>query len=135
MEAGNDKKPLAGFAKQADWLVGDIVLGTLGRAGYHIVKMPMVGTALKYVGENIRDGYISAHEADLRKRLANAIVDLSTRTGKPVSSETIRQMAMEFEVAESAIDDVKKLVEIKTGQKNGSSEKKTPFPVPQVQTA
>jgi hypothetical protein len=125
MNNKTEKKPLEGLARAADHIVGDIVLGTLGRVAFHIGQVPVVGNACHYVGENVRDGYRAAEASSLRKRLAAAIVDATTKAGKPLSSDTLRSMAIDFGVPESSLDEVKRLVE-QTYQKKDAKAFPTP---------
>lgn len=122
------KKPLEGFAKTVDHIVGDLVLGTIGRVAYHTAQIPVVGDGLKYVGENIKDGYTAAGEAALRKKLASAVVKLARDTGKPASAETIRAMAKEYGVSEASLDDVKKIVEREMAPKETKAQGAFPTP-------
>ena len=42
------------LALTADHIVGDIVLGTVGQLGFHLGKVPGIGTAGAYVRDNVR---------------------------------------------------------------------------------
>lgn len=122
------KKPLEGFAKTADHIVGDLVLGTIGRVAFHVAQIPVVGEGLKYVGENVKDGYEAASEAGLRKKLANAVVKIARETGKPVGSETIRSMAREYGVSDASLEDVRKIVEREMAPKKEKAQGAFPTP-------
>lgn len=87
----------------ADVIVGDIILGSIGRAGYHVGKIPGVAKAGAYVKENISDGYHAAELAE-KKRKALASLQRITREGVAMSPATLRQIAEQNGLDSKALD-------------------------------
>jgi hypothetical protein len=124
--SASDKKPLEGFKKVADKIVGDYVLGTIGQGGFLLAKhVPGVGKAANYVAENVQDGYREAEQADSRRALARDIVECTRTLGSPMTSEQIKAKALKRGVPESALAEVKRLVDAETKPKAAAFPKPT----------
>lgn len=104
----------------ADHIVGDIILGGIGRAGFHLNKVPGVGHVGRYVGGNIRDGYRAAERNEHKREAIGAIRKLQTSSGVAFTPDQIRTMAVKAGVAEADLDAVQK-----AAQEHAASMKKT----------
>lgn len=92
----------------ADHVVGDIILGSVGRAGFHLNKVPGVGHTGRYIGQNIRDGYNAAERSEHKRNAIKSIRALQEKAGVGFTSEQIRVMATKIGVHEEDLDDVQK---------------------------
>lgn len=94
------------IANVADRIVGDIILGGIGRVAYHAQKVPGLGHAMRYVGENVRDGYVAAQTADYVRKAVSAIREVQAQTGLTLTCDQMRMLAREAGVREEDLDRV-----------------------------
>lgn len=94
------------IASVADKIVGDIVLGGIGRVAYHVGKIPGVKPVAAYIGDNIRDGYNAAESADLCRKAVAAIRQIQSDTGLTLTVEQMRCLARDAGVTDSDLDKV-----------------------------
>jgi len=87
----------------ADLIVGDMILGSIGRAGYHVGKIPGVAKAGAYVRDNVVDGYRAAELAE-KKRKALAALQRITREGVAMSPATLYQIGEQNGLDPKALD-------------------------------
>lgn len=99
------KNAMTGVAAGADKVVGDIILGGLGRCAFHLNNVPLVGDVTSYVGENVRDGYQAEALRCQKKTAARAIASLMARKDTPTSEE-IREFCVQSGVAPEHLDRV-----------------------------
>lgn len=76
----------------ADVIVGDIVLGSIGRAAFHVGKIPGVKAAGAYVRDNVKDGYVAAEVAEKKRKALAALVRIQ-KEGVAMSPETLACIA------------------------------------------
>lgn len=113
----------------ADHVVGDLFLGTIGQIGFHAAQLPVVGTGLRYVGENVADGYNEAKERAQIKKGAAALVSLTRQAGKDLNEVTIRNVAKEMGISEEQIEKMRQIAE---SQMRPARPGTQPFPAPAI---
>lgn len=124
------KKPLEGFAKLADKIVGDYVFGTIGYAAFHVGQIPGVKATGAYIGENIADGYNEAEQAKLRRAMASEVVKISKDLGSELTADQIRLKAEKYGIKGEDLDKVKALVANEFAPKQQKN-----FPTPGIPAA
>lgn len=112
MSEKKDKKGvLATVADGADKVVGDIILGGIGQGAYHLARVPGVGAAMRYVGENVGDGWNKAADAH-QKRVAVRLVQKIAAAKERPSAEKIREMCVEAGISAENLSKVEKACEM-----------------------
>ena len=81
-------------ANVADQLVGNAILGSIGRAAFHVAKVPGVQKAGAYIGENVHDGWKAADLAE-KKRKALKSLRAVVASGTRMSPETLAAICKE----------------------------------------
>jgi hypothetical protein len=115
----NEKKGvMAGVGGAADHVVGDLLLGSLGRAGYHLSKVKPIADAGRYVKENVQDGFAAAELADFSRNMVKEIVQ-KTRSGESGLSPADFRATLERQgVAPEVLDDILERAEKAVSGKN-----------------
>jgi len=106
----------------ADVIVGDIVLGSIGRAAFHIGKIPGVKAAGAYVRDNVRDGYNSAECAE-KKRKALAAISRIIKEGVALSPVILAGIAQENGLDPKALQEIAEMA-----TKKAFSDSRIPVP-------
>lgn len=137
MSENQQQQKASGFgksiAKTADHIVGDLFLGTVGQVGYHLAQVPVVGTGLRYVGENIADGYNAAEERARKRKMANALVEIAGKAGGVMpNAEMLAQMAPNFQVSQETLDEIRGMAEEALKRKSKPTTSGEGFPAPAV---
>lgn len=97
--------------KSADKIVGDYVLGGIGRAGYHLGKLPGVGNAGAYIRDNIREGFLLAEESEQKKIALHAITSV-VNGGRRPTPEEIENACLRAGIKKENLDAVKAAAEV-----------------------
>lgn len=115
------------FGHVADVAVGDVILGGLGRAGFHLGKVPGVAKAGAYIRENVSDGYKAAETAEKKRRAVHALREIVSK-GVAMSPEVLRSIAEQNGLDSKALDEIVETAKrvAGKGKPDGSGEIPTP---------
>lgn len=102
------KKFTESLANGADHVVGDILLGGIGRLGYHMGKLPVVGTVGAYVRDNVSDGFQAAARSELVSKALKGIREIQDKMkGVRLTAEQVKCMAVEAGVHPDDLEKVR----------------------------
>ena len=99
-----DSQVLAKVGGVADHIVGDLVLGSVGRMGRHLNDIPGVGHTGRYIGANIADGYRAEDLAIRTRKLVKEFVEKGREGKLAIPSDTLRGALLKEGVSEEHLD-------------------------------
>lgn len=105
----------------ADVVVGDAILGSIGRIGFHVGKIPGVAKAGAYVRDNVRDGYSAAELAEKKRKCIAALRKIA-KEGVALSPDVLMQIAQDNGLKPEHLKDISEMAKKAAGKAMGKSE-------------